>query len=91
MLWAVCRAGAGISDLKNRLLQAFPLTEPRPFLPHVTLARLPRNGRVVARKNPLDQELTLIQRVDSVQLFRSPAPGSVGYEVVASVALLASP
>jgi 2'-5' RNA ligase len=91
MLWAVCRADGGIADLNDLLLQAFQVAEPRPFLPHVTLARLARNGRAVARKNPLDRELALIQRVDSVQLFRSPAPGSVGYQVLVSAALRVSP
>jgi 2'-5' RNA ligase len=87
MLWAVCHAGAEISELKTLLLQVFQRTEQRPFLPHVTLARIPKYGTAVARKNPLDRELAFIQRVDAVQLFRSPEPGSVGYEVLASATL----
>ena len=90
MLWAVCRADAEISELKTLLLQEFQKTEQRPFLPHVTLARIPKHGPAVARKNPLDRELTFTQRVDAVQLFRSPEPGSIGYEVLASAPLAAS-
>jgi 2'-5' RNA ligase len=87
MLWAVCRANAEISQLATVLRQVFQKSEQRPFLPHVTLARIAKHGAAVARKNPLDRELTFAQRVDAVQLFRSPEPGSVGYEVLASAAL----
>ena len=87
MLWAVCHAGAEISALKTLLLLAFQQTEQRPFLPHVTLARIPKHAVTVARKNPQDRELVLTQRVVAVQLFRSPEPGRVGYEVLASAPL----
>jgi len=91
MLWAVCRVDAEISALEILLLQAFQQTEQRAFLPHVTLARIPKHGPAVARKNPLDRELAFIQRVEAVQLFRSPEPGRVGYEVLSSAPLDSTP
>ena len=59
----------------------------RPFRPHVTLARLRGNGAIIARKHPIDQNLLLVQRIESVELMQSPPPGGSGYRVLASLQL----
>lgn len=87
MLWAECAPNAEILALRDALLSAFGQTNERPFRPHVTLARIGTNARAAAEENPIDQALWLNQRVESVELFRSPTPGESGYEVVASLPL----
>jgi len=87
MLWAECAPNAEIGALRNALLSAFGQESDRPFRPHVTLARIDIKDRAAAEKNPVNQNLCLAQAVDSVELFRSPAPGESGYEVVASLPL----
>jgi 2'-5' RNA ligase len=87
LLWAGCGCSNDIVELRAALLQACGQTDGRPFRPHVTVARIRGNGRVIARKHPIDQELSLTQRVDSIQLFRSPPPGESGYQVLASLRL----
>ena len=72
------------------LLQAFGQADERPFRPHVTLARLRDKGRAIARKHPIDQDLALTQRVESVELMQSPPPGGSGYKVLASLPLAVS-
>jgi 2'-5' RNA ligase len=69
------------------LLVAFGQTEERPFRPHVTLARLQGNGRAIADQHPFSQTLSLTQRVQAVELLKSPAKGKKGYEVLVSVPL----
>ena len=69
------------------LLAAFGQAEERPFRPHVTLARLQGNGRAIADEHPFNQTLTLTQRVEAIELFKSPAKGEKGYEALASVPL----
>jgi 2'-5' RNA ligase len=83
-LWAECAAGPDLARLRAELLLAFGQTDERPFRPHVTLARLRDNGSVIARKCPIDRDLALTQRVGSVELMQSPAPGESGYKVLAS-------
>jgi len=83
-LWAECAAGSGLARLRAELLLAFEQADERPFRPHVTLARLRGNGAVIARKYPVDRDIALTQRVGSVELMQSPAPGESGYKVLAS-------
>jgi RNA 2',3'-cyclic 3'-phosphodiesterase len=90
LLWADCAATDDISALRTALLQVFGQVDERPFQPHVTIARIRENGSAIARKHPIDQSLAIRQRVESVQLFRSPAPSAKGYQVVASLRLAAT-
>jgi 2'-5' RNA ligase len=87
LLWADCAASDEIAALRRALLEAYRQTDDRPFLPHVTLARIRGNGRMIARERPIDQELSLTQRVESVELFQSPPQGERGYRVLAAAPL----
>jgi 2'-5' RNA ligase len=89
-LWAECVGSNELADLRTSLLQAFGQADERPFHPHVTLARLRDKGRAIARKHPLDQDLTLTQPIESIELMQSPPPGASGYKVLASVPLAVS-
>lgn len=91
LLWAECAAGPDLTRLYAELLLAFGQTDERSFRPHVTLARLRGNGVVIARKYPVDRDLALAQRVGSVELMQSPAPGERGYRVLASLRFGANP
>jgi 2'-5' RNA ligase len=87
LLWAECAASDVLTRLHSSLLRAFGCANERPFRPHVTLARLRENARAVARRCPIDDRLTLTQRVTSVELFQSPPAGERGYRVLASIPL----
>ena len=87
LLWADCTASDEIAALRAALLQAYGQTDERPFRPHVTLARLRGNGSAIARKHPIDRELSLTQHVESVELFQSPPAGAGGYRILASFQL----
>jgi len=87
LLWVECTPNAEIVALQNALLCAFGQGNELPFRPHVTLARIEKNGRAIVEENPIDQTLWLKQCVDSVELFRSPPPGESGYQVLASLPL----
>lgn len=87
LLWADCAPTDALASLRLALLQAYGQTDERPFLPHVTLARIRGSGFAIARKQPIDRPLALTQRVDSVQLFQSPPAGGTGYRVLASLPL----
>jgi len=87
LLWADCAATEEITALHAALVQAYGQTDERPFQPHVTLARFRTSGSAIARKHPIDQPLSLKQRVGSLELFQSPAPGETGYRVLASLRL----
>lgn len=91
LLWADCVASDEIVALQAALLQAYGQTNERPFRPHVTLARIRGNGAVIARKHPIDQQLALTQRIESIELFQSPPPGASGYRILDSARLCASP
>jgi len=91
LLWAQCGASSELKELQSALMAAFGRTDTRPFQPHVTLARVPQNGRAVARKHPIDQPLSLTQWIPSVELFQSPPKGHRGYRVLASLPLGAVP
>ena len=90
-LWAECVASKEIAEFRASLLQTFGQADERPFRPHVTLARLRDKGRAIARKHPLDRDLALTQRVESVALMQSPPPGGNGYKVLASLPLGENP
>jgi len=87
LLWTECAAGDELSGLRMALLAAYGKSDSRPFVPHVTLARLSRNGRTIVRRNPINRVLHLTQFVASVELFQSPPQGKRGYEVLASLPL----
>jgi len=90
-LWAECAAGQEVADLRAALLRTFSQPDERPFLPHVTLARLRDKGPAIARKHVIDQNLSLAQQVESIELMQSPLPGERGYKVLASLKLSKSP
>jgi 2'-5' RNA ligase len=85
LLWAECAAGQNIAELRAALLLMFGQTDERLFRPHVTLARIRSNGAAIAQKYPIDQNLSLTQRIESVELMQSPPPGGSGYRVLASL------
>lgn len=87
LLWADCAATEEIAALHAALIGAYGQADERPFLPHVTLARIRAHGPAIARKYPIDRPLSLRQRVESLELFQSPPPGETGYRVLASLRL----
>ncbi len=84
LIWVDCGASDEITALRAALLQAFGQVDERPFQPHVTLARIRGDGLAIARRYPIDAQLSLQQRVESVELFQSPPPGERGYRILAS-------
>lgn len=90
LLWADCAATDEIAALRGALLDVYGQTDDRPFRPHVTLARIRGNGRLIARERPIDRELSLTQRVETVELFQSPLQGERGYRVLAAAPLAGS-
>ena len=87
LVWADCAAGEDITALQAALMQAYGRNEERAFQPHVTIARIRGDGRAIARNHPIDQQLSLTQRIESVELFQSPPPGENGYRILASLPL----
>jgi 2'-5' RNA ligase len=87
LLWAECEAGKEIAALRASLAAAFGERDDRPFRPHVTIARIPHDGRKIAREHSISRELPLAQRVETVELFQSPPAGERGYEVLVSARL----
>jgi 2'-5' RNA ligase len=87
LLWVECAASNEITTLRVALLQVCGQSDEWRFRPHVTLARLRGNGAAIARRHPIDRELSFTQQVDSVELFRSPPPGASGYQILASLRL----
>ena len=86
LLWAECVASGEISALRTALLQAFgQAVDDRPFLPHVTLARIRAHPSAIVQRHPIDQPLALTQQVESIELFQSPPAGESGYRVLASL------
>ncbi len=86
-LWAECAATNEVCLLRKLLLSAFNQTDERPLRPHVTLARLGKNGHKIAQKQPMDRQLSFRQTVQSIELFQSPQQQGRGYEIVASIPL----
>ncbi len=87
LLWAECAASDEISALRSALLHTLGQTDDRPFLPHVTLARIRGDATAIARRHHIDQQVSLTQRVETIELFQSPLPGASGYQVLASLRL----
>ena len=88
LLWAECAATDELLALQAALLQAYGRENERPFRPHVTLARIRGNGRMLARRHPIDRELSLTQKVESVELYQSPPQGQRGYRILALAPLV---
>ena len=88
-LWVDCSAPDALATIRAALLHTFGPSDERPFRPHVTLARLRDSGAAIARRHPIDRELSFTQRVATIELFRSPPPGAAGYQVLASLPLRA--
>jgi 2'-5' RNA ligase len=86
-LWAECEASHELVVLRAGLLRIFGQMDPRPFRPHVTVARLRDKGRAIAREHPVDQDIAFTQQVNSVELMQSPAPDESGYKVLVSLPL----
>ena len=89
LLCAECVTTPEIKVLQSALLNAFGQAEDRPFEPHVTLARMQRGVRAAAGKNEMDRELSLVQSIDSVELFQSRTQAGKGYQILASLPLAA--
>jgi 2'-5' RNA ligase len=87
LVWAECAASDEISALRSALLHTLGQTDDRPFLPHVTLARIRGDATAIARRHPIDQQVSLTQPVEAIELFQSPSPGASGYQVLASLRL----
>lgn len=87
LLWAECAMTNEIFALRAALLQACGQTDERPFRPHVTLARIRGNGHAIARRHPINRDLSFTQAIESIELFRSPPPGERGYKILASLRL----
>jgi 2'-5' RNA ligase len=82
LLWAECLTTDDIVALRTALLEAYGQRDERPFRPHVTLARI--RGFAIARKFPIDRDLSFTQRVETIELFQSPPSGERGYRILAS-------
>lgn len=91
LLWVACDVGDDGAALRAALLEAFGRVDDRPFRPHVTLARIRPHRSAISRSHPIDQPLSLRQRIESVELFQSPPSGERGYRVVASLRLGGAP
>jgi 2'-5' RNA ligase len=87
LLWAECAATEELAALRAALLDIYQQPDERLFRPHATLSRIRGNGSAIARKHPIEQELSLVQCVETIELFQSPPPGGSGYQVLASIAL----
>jgi len=89
LLCGECATTPEITALRSALLNAFGQTDDRPFEPHVTLARMQRDGRAAAGRNEMDRDLSLVQAIDSVELFQSRTQVGGGYQILASLPLAA--
>lgn len=87
LLWVDCAPSVEIAALRAALLQAFGQKDERPFRPHITFVRLRGNGAALARRHPIDQNLSLTQCIEAIELFQSPPPGVRGYLALARAQL----
>ena len=90
LLCAECAPSDDLRSLQSALLAAFGPTKDKPFRPHITLARMQRDGRAAGRKEMLDHNLRLVQAIDSVELFQSGRDAGKGYQILASLPFLAA-
>jgi RNA 2',3'-cyclic 3'-phosphodiesterase len=70
LLWAECGTPDEITRLRDALLGLFNQSDDRPFRLRITLARLPGIGAKIARRRPIDRELSFTQQVTAVEFFR---------------------
>lgn len=89
LLCAECTPTVELKALQLALLSAFGEKNDQTFQPHVTLARMQKGRRGAAGESQMDQDLALVQSIDSVELFQSPTPPAKGYEILASLLLAA--
>lgn len=89
LLCAECLPTDKLKALKEALLNAFSRKDDKPFQPHVTLVRMQRGGRAATGKSEMDRELSLVQAVDSVELFQSRTQAGKNYQILASLPLAA--
>ena len=87
LLCVECMPSDELAALQSALLHAFDQTNDRPFKPHVTLARLKRGAKAASAKSTMDEDLSLEQSINTVELFQSPKPPAKGYIILASVPL----
>jgi 2'-5' RNA ligase len=66
LLWAECGTPDEITRLRDALLGLFNQSDDRPFRLRITLARLPGIGAKIARRRPIDRELSFTQQVTAV-------------------------
>lgn len=86
LLWIKCEASQELIQLKKSLLKAFNVIERVPFVPHITIARIPNKNIIDTTKCPvIERPIKFFMPVESVQLFSSPHKGGKGYEVLASI------
>ena len=86
-LWVNCTPTTDLTRLRDALMSTFGRTDARPFRPHITLARILEADWAFARRHPIDIDLSSVQCVRTIELFKSPAPGEKGYQVLASIEL----
>ncbi len=89
LLCAECPPTDELKSLQKALLNAFGRKDDKPFQPHVTLVRMQRGGRAAAGKSEMDRELSLVQAIDSVELFQSRTQADKNYQILASLPLAA--
>lgn len=89
LLCAECLPTDELKALQQALLNAFGRKDDKPFQPHVTLVRMQRGGRAAAGKSEMDRELSLVQAINSVELFLSRTQADKGYQNLASLPLAA--
>lgn len=90
LLWAECAATPQLVGLKKALVESFRHFDKIPFHPHATIARF-RNGKTantsITHEYPIDEKISLVHRVESIQLFQSPHQDGSGYRVLKSFML----
>ena len=89
LLCAECLPTDEIAALQSALSCAFDQKDAKPFRPHVTLARMQRGSQAAAGKKEMDRKLSLVQSIDTVQLFQSRTQAGENYHILASLPLAA--
>lgn len=87
LFWVDCTTSIEVATLRDALMHTFGQTDARSFRPHITLARIAEADWAFARKHPIDVDLSFVQCVRTIELFRSPSPSAKGYQVLASIEL----
>lgn len=89
LLCAECLPTDEITALQSALSGALDRKDTKPFRPHVTLARMHRDSQAAAGKNEMDRKLSLVQSIDTVQLFQSRTQAGENYQILALLPLAA--